>query len=165
MAVSGTWWTHLLGILLARLQARSRLPHCYSWSELMIRSRTMKQSYRSRPPIGDCQYCCEPCQKKICFCLQPVCRPTHIHEYRLTAYSLYAAVSVGLETKDIIEYLRRLSKTNIPEGIAEFITVNARLRYRPSFWLSILFNLWNNKWGNPYLTSNFIFFGYFHSLG
>lgn len=49
------------------------------------------------------------------------CRPEHIHEYKLTAYSLYAAVSVGLQTNDIIEYLKRLSKTSIPEGIVEFI--------------------------------------------
>lgn len=52
---------------------------------------------------------------------EPVCRPEHIHEYKLTAYSLYAAVSVGLQTHDIIEYLKRLSKTTIPEGIIEFI--------------------------------------------
>ena len=53
-----------------------------------------------------------------------MCRPEHIHEYKLTAYSLYAAVSVGLQTKDIIEYLQRLSKTTIPEGIKEFIKVS-----------------------------------------
>ena len=46
----------------------------------------------------------------VCFCvylfvclfvcvLQPVCRPQHIHEFRLTPYSLYAAVSVGLQVK------------------------------------------------------------------
>lgn len=52
---------------------------------------------------------------------EPVCRPEHIHEYKLTAYSLYAAVSVGLQTNDIIEYLKRLSKTTIPPGIVEFI--------------------------------------------
>lgn len=52
---------------------------------------------------------------------EPVCRPEHIHEYKLTAYSLYAAVSVGLQTDDIIEYLKRLSKTSIPQGIIEFI--------------------------------------------
>ncbi|XP_022662126.1 DNA excision repair protein haywire-like isoform X2 [Varroa destructor] len=52
---------------------------------------------------------------------EPVCRPEFIHEYKLTSYSLYAAVSVGLQTDDIIEYLRRLSKTSIPEGIIEFI--------------------------------------------
>uniref|UniRef100_A0A1A9WU53 General transcription and DNA repair factor IIH helicase/translocase subunit XPB n=1 Tax=Glossina brevipalpis TaxID=37001 RepID=A0A1A9WU53_9MUSC len=52
---------------------------------------------------------------------EPVCRPEHIHEYKLTAYSLYAAVSVGLQTHDIIEYLKRLSKTTVPKGILEFI--------------------------------------------
>lgn len=52
---------------------------------------------------------------------EPVCRPEYIHEYKLTAYSLYAAVSVGLQTNDIIEYLKRLSKTSIPDGIIEFI--------------------------------------------
>ncbi|TKC39520.1 hypothetical protein EI555_009555, partial [Monodon monoceros] len=44
---------------------------------------------------------------------EPVCRPTHVHEYKLTAYSLYAAVSVGLQTSDITEYLRKLSKTGL----------------------------------------------------
>jgi DNA excision repair protein ERCC-3 len=52
---------------------------------------------------------------------EPVCRPEHLHEYKLTPYSLYAAVSVGLQTHDIIEYLRRLCKTSIPTGIEEFI--------------------------------------------
>ncbi|XP_058157155.1 general transcription and DNA repair factor IIH helicase/translocase subunit XPB [Dasypus novemcinctus] len=52
---------------------------------------------------------------------EPVCRPTHVHEYRLTAYSLYAAVSVGLQTSDITEYLRKLSKTGVPDGIIQFI--------------------------------------------
>lgn len=52
---------------------------------------------------------------------EPVCRPEHLHEYKLTPYSLYAAVSVGLQTHDIIEYLRRLCKTSIPKGIEEFI--------------------------------------------
>lgn len=54
---------------------------------------------------------------------EPVCRPEHIHEYKLTPYSLYAAVSVGLQTHDIIEYLRRLSKTSIPDGIVDFISL------------------------------------------
>lgn len=52
---------------------------------------------------------------------EPVCRPEHIHEFKLTAYSLYAAVSVGLQTDDIVEYLKRLSKTSVPEGIVQFI--------------------------------------------
>uniref|UniRef100_A0A5S6QGH3 General transcription and DNA repair factor IIH helicase/translocase subunit XPB n=1 Tax=Trichuris muris TaxID=70415 RepID=A0A5S6QGH3_TRIMR len=52
---------------------------------------------------------------------EPLCRPEFIHEYQLTAYSLYAAVSVGLQTKGIIEYLDRLSKSDLPRGIVEFI--------------------------------------------
>eukprot|EP00090_Calanus_glacialis_P011129 TRINITY_DN19597_c0_g1_i1.p1 TRINITY_DN19597_c0_g1~~TRINITY_DN19597_c0_g1_i1.p1 ORF type:complete len:796 (-),score=270.13 TRINITY_DN19597_c0_g1_i1:74-2461(-) len=52
---------------------------------------------------------------------EPVCRPEHIHEYKLTSYSLYAAVSVGLQTDDIIEYLTRLSKCTIPKGIVDYI--------------------------------------------
>lgn len=54
---------------------------------------------------------------------EPVCRPIHAHEYKLTAYSLYAAVSVGLQTSDIIEYLQKLSKTSVPDGIVQFIKV------------------------------------------
>ncbi|MEN2499705.1 MAG: TFIIH basal transcription factor complex helicase XPB subunit, partial [Marteilia pararefringens] len=52
---------------------------------------------------------------------EPVSRPIHIHQYKLTAYSLYAAVSIGLQTDDIIEYLSRLSKVQLPDGIIEFI--------------------------------------------
>lgn len=52
---------------------------------------------------------------------EPVCRPNHVHEYKLTAYSLYAAVSVGLQTSDIVEYLQKLSKTSVPDGIIQFI--------------------------------------------
>jgi hypothetical protein len=47
-----------------------------------------------------------------------------VHEYKLTAYSLYAAVSVGLQTSDITEYLRKLSKTGVPDGIIQFIKVS-----------------------------------------
>jgi hypothetical protein len=41
---------------------------------------------------------------------EPVCRPESVHEYVLTPHSLYAAVSVGLETETIISVLNRLSK-------------------------------------------------------
>ena len=37
-------------------------------------------------------------------------RPSLIHEYRITKPSLHAAMSVGLETRDIIQVLNRLSK-------------------------------------------------------
>lgn len=52
---------------------------------------------------------------------EPVSRPSHIHEYKLTPHSLYAAVSVGLQTNDIIEVLNRLSKVPVPDEIYNFI--------------------------------------------
>ncbi|KAK9462969.1 P-loop containing nucleoside triphosphate hydrolase protein [Lipomyces oligophaga] len=52
---------------------------------------------------------------------EPVSRPSHVHEYKLTPYSLYAAVSVGLETNDIISVLNRLSKVSVPANIVNFI--------------------------------------------
>ncbi|KAJ3787845.1 DNA helicase [Lentinula aff. detonsa] len=52
---------------------------------------------------------------------EPVSRPAFIHEYKLTSYSLYAAVSVGLQTEDIIEVLNRLSKVPVPEPIISHI--------------------------------------------
>ena len=52
---------------------------------------------------------------------EPVSRTSLMEEYKITPYSLYAAVSVGLETDDIIEVLNRLSKVPIPESIINFI--------------------------------------------
>jgi DNA excision repair protein ERCC-3 len=52
---------------------------------------------------------------------EPVCRPSLVHEYQLTPYSLYAAVSIGLETDDIISVLNRLSKVQLPKEIEQFI--------------------------------------------
>ncbi|OMO65042.1 putative rad25/xp-B DNA repair helicase [Corchorus olitorius] len=52
---------------------------------------------------------------------EPVCRPESMHEYNLTPHSLYAAVSVGLETETIISVLNKLSKTKLPKEIIDFI--------------------------------------------
>lgn len=52
---------------------------------------------------------------------EPVSRPSHIHEYKITPYSLYAAVSVGLETDDIIQVLNRLSKVPVADSLVQFI--------------------------------------------
>ncbi|CAH1438680.1 unnamed protein product [Lactuca virosa] len=52
---------------------------------------------------------------------EPVCRPESMHEYNLTPHSLYAAVSVGLETETIIAVLNKLSKTKLPKEMIDFI--------------------------------------------
>lgn len=48
---------------------------------------------------------------------EPVSRPSLMHEYVITKPSLHAAMSVGLETNDIIEVLSRLSKIPLPHGL------------------------------------------------
>ena len=53
-----------------------------------------------------------------------VCRPESVHEYVLTPHSLYAAVSVGLETQTIIAVLNRLSKVALPREIRDFIVAS-----------------------------------------
>ncbi|KAF4320204.1 hypothetical protein BBO99_00002571 [Phytophthora kernoviae] len=52
---------------------------------------------------------------------EPVSRPEFLHEYKLTPYSLYAAVSVAIETESILKVLERLSKNRLPAGIVAFI--------------------------------------------
>ena len=47
---------------------------------------------------------------------EPVCRPEAVHEYVMTPHSLYAAVSVGLETDTIVSVLNRLSKVTQPSS-------------------------------------------------
>ncbi|KAI5184352.1 DNA excision repair protein ERCC-3 [Nematocida homosporus] len=52
---------------------------------------------------------------------EPISRPANIHEYKITAYSLYAAASVGLKTDDIIDTMDRFSKNKVPLSILNFI--------------------------------------------
>lgn len=52
---------------------------------------------------------------------EPVSRPNCIHEYMLTPHSLYAAVSIGLETSTIVSVLDRLSKARLPPDIKRFV--------------------------------------------
>lgn len=47
-----------------------------------------------------------------------------MHEYNLTPHSLYAAVSVGLETETIISVLNKLSKTKLPKDMIDFINAS-----------------------------------------
>ncbi|CAF1082840.1 unnamed protein product [Rotaria sordida] len=37
---------------------------------------------------------------------EPFCRPEYIQQYKLSAYSIYAVVSIGLQTNDIIEFIK-----------------------------------------------------------
>ncbi|KAF9762904.1 General transcription and DNA repair factor IIH helicase subunit XPB [Nosema granulosis] len=59
---------------------------------------------------------------------EPISRPKYMHEYQITAYSLYAAVSVGLSTDDILSTLSHFSKNHLPRSVKNFI-VECTLSY------------------------------------
>jgi DNA excision repair protein ERCC-3 len=52
---------------------------------------------------------------------EPVARPEFMHEYKLTPYSLYAAVATNIDTESIVKVLDRLSKNVLPDSVASFI--------------------------------------------
>jgi DNA excision repair protein ERCC-3 len=52
---------------------------------------------------------------------EPVARPEFIHHYKLTPYSLYAAVATNIETESIITVLERLSKNGLPPQVKKFV--------------------------------------------
>jgi DNA excision repair protein ERCC-3 len=52
---------------------------------------------------------------------EPVSRVSRMHEYMLTAHSLFAAVSVGHSTKEIVDRLERYSKTSLNPDVVAFI--------------------------------------------
>ena len=52
---------------------------------------------------------------------EPLARPEFIHQYKLTPYSLYAAVATNIETESIINVLERLSKNALPKEVKQFV--------------------------------------------
>lgn len=52
---------------------------------------------------------------------EPVARPEFLHQYKLTPYSLYAAVATNIETESIIGVLERLSKNALPPQVKKFV--------------------------------------------
>ncbi len=52
---------------------------------------------------------------------EPVARPEFVHQYKLTPYSLYAAVATNIETESIILVLERLSKNALPKQVKNFV--------------------------------------------
>ena len=52
---------------------------------------------------------------------EPVARPEYIHQYKLTPYSLYAAVATNITTDSILAVLERLSKNQLPSSIKRFV--------------------------------------------
>ncbi|KAF2405274.1 DNA repair helicase rad25 [Trichodelitschia bisporula] len=57
---------------------------------------------------------------------EPQSRVSRIHEYTMTNNSLYAAISVGYQTEDIIRQLEKFSKTPLPQSTIDFIITSTK---------------------------------------
>jgi Helicase conserved C-terminal domain/Type III restriction enzyme, res subunit len=52
---------------------------------------------------------------------EPVARPEFVHQYKLTPYSLYAAVATNIDTEAILSVLERMSKNKLPKQVKTFV--------------------------------------------
>jgi hypothetical protein len=57
---------------------------------------------------------------------EPCSRPQHIHEWKITADSLFSAVALGVTPNEIIKYLSIMSKTELHTDVSNFIKTKAK---------------------------------------
>ena len=57
---------------------------------------------------------------------EPICRPKFIHEFQITVFSLYAAISLGMSSEEILESLNKFSKNELDPKLAEYISMHGR---------------------------------------
>ena len=59
---------------------------------------------------------------------EPLCRPKHVHQYQITVFSLYAAISLGMSSEEILETLHKFSKNELDQKLTDYIkTHGARI--------------------------------------
>lgn len=52
---------------------------------------------------------------------EPLCRPKHVHQYQITVFSLYAAISLGMSSEEILETLFKFSKNELDSKLTDYI--------------------------------------------
>ncbi|GAW80069.1 DNA repair helicase RAD25 [Plasmodium gonderi] len=56
---------------------------------------------------------------------EPICRPELIHEFQVTIFSLYAAISVGITLDELLINLDKFSKNSLPDELVHNIKKSA----------------------------------------
>jgi len=94
---------------------------------------TTKNKKKSNKTSGECRVIVETFSPHYDNTIQflvaigePCSRPTHIHEWRLTADSLFSAVALGVTPQEIIRFLGLLSKTELHPDISKFILTKCK---------------------------------------
>ena len=135
LLTSASWWIYFCGFFLPCLQICSRLFDCHcrglhtifggffpiGWMNTWI-GKWVKIFGKSSGPFH-----------RAFYLFQPISRPLYVQQYKITAYSLYAAASTGLSTEEIVKNLSKFCKTNLPDEVVSFIKVVICDR-RYSFW-------------------------------
>jgi DNA excision repair protein ERCC-3 len=57
---------------------------------------------------------------------EPICRPKFIHEFQITVFSLYAAISLGMSSEEILGSLVKFSKNELDAKLSEYISLHGR---------------------------------------
>nr|ANM86246.1 DNA repair helicase XPB1 [Stygiella incarcerata] len=56
---------------------------------------------------------------------EPLSRPKHIHEYLITRFSIFTAVSIGIDAVDIVDTLEKMSKVRVADELKDRILRDA----------------------------------------
>jgi DNA excision repair protein ERCC-3 len=57
---------------------------------------------------------------------EPICRPKYIHQFQITVFSLYAAISLGMSCDEILESLNKFAKNELDKRLSDYISLHGR---------------------------------------
>ena len=57
---------------------------------------------------------------------EPICRPKYIQEFQITVFSLYAAISLGMTSEEILESLNKFAKNRLDSRLSDYIGMHGK---------------------------------------
>lgn len=57
---------------------------------------------------------------------EPICRPKFIQEFQITVFSLYAAISLGMNCDEILASLNKFAKNELDPKLSDYISLHGR---------------------------------------
>lgn len=57
---------------------------------------------------------------------EPICRPKYIQEFQITVFSLYAAISLGMTSAEILDSLNKFAKNRLDARLSDYIGMHGK---------------------------------------
>ena len=57
---------------------------------------------------------------------EPICRPKYIQQFQITVFSLYAAISLGMNSEEILASLNKFSKNELDPKLSAYIAMHGK---------------------------------------